>query len=383
MKYAVITCLAIIIIGIWSGVFMKKEKDGIEFKFVETKSKYPSNPNEGIDYSDVQLKDIYLAGGCFWGVEAYMERVYGVADVTSGYANGNTENPKYEDVIYKNTGHAETVHVMYDPDRVQLEKILEQYFKIINPTILNRQGNDRGTQYRTGIYYVQDEDKGIIEKAIEEEQKNHSREIVTEVQKLDGFYLAEEYHQDYLKKNPNGYCHVDFSSLEDQDIDMSTHESNDSVEVDGFDLSGYEKPDSSDIKNSISDLSYRVTQENATERAFSHEYNDNKKSGIYVDIISGEPLFSSSDKYDSGSGWPSFTKPILGDVINYVEDKGFFSTRTEVRSKRTDSHLGHVFDDGPKDRGGKRYCINGAAMKFIPLEDMEKEGYGELIKFVS
>lgn len=179
----------------------------------DTKGRYPENPNANISYEGAKLKEIWLAGGCFWGVEAYMARVYGVAEVISGYANGQTENPSYEDVIYRKTGHAETVHVYYDPERVDLKEILTAYFKIIDPTLLNRQGNDMGSQYRTGIYYQHEEDLTIINEVIKEEQKNYKKPIVTEGMPLTNFSVAEEYHQDYLEKNPNGYCHVDFSSL--------------------------------------------------------------------------------------------------------------------------------------------------------------------------
>ncbi|MED4533173.1 bifunctional peptide-methionine (S)-S-oxide reductase MsrA/peptide-methionine (R)-S-oxide reductase MsrB [Metabacillus fastidiosus] len=332
----------------------------------ESESKYPENPNVNLAFDKNNLKEIWLAGGCFWGVEAYMARVYGVYDVTSGYANGKTENPTYEEVVYNNTGHAETVHVLYDPERVDLEKLLSYYFTIIDPTSLNKQGNDRGEQYRTGIYYKNDEDREIIDQVVAKEQKKYDDPIVTEVEPLKNFSLAEEYHQDYLEKNPNGYCHVSFDSLKDQEIPQLIN-----PEL-------YPKPSEEEIKAKLTDIQYKVTQGNGTELAFSNEYWNNEEPGIYVDVVTGEPLFSSADKYDSGCGWPSFTKPIEPEVIVTSEDRSFNMVRIEVRSRSGDSHLGHVFDDGPRDKGGLRYCINSAAIKFIPQAEMEEAGYGYL-----
>ncbi|WP_422658884.1 bifunctional peptide-methionine (S)-S-oxide reductase MsrA/peptide-methionine (R)-S-oxide reductase MsrB [Paenibacillus sp. EC2-1] len=330
-------------------------------------SKYPDNPNEGLTFDEDNLQEIWLAGGCFWGVEAYMSRVYGVYDVTSGYANGNTENPTYEQVVRENTGHAETVHVKYDPDRVDLEKLLTYYFKIIDPTLLNQQGNDRGKQYRTGIYYTNEADRAIIDRVIAKEQERYDDPIVTEVEPLKNFTLAEEYHQDYLEKNPNGYCHVEFDSLENQEIPSL------------IDPALYPKPSDEEIKAKLTKEQYEVTQGKGTERAYSNEYWDNYEPGIYVDVVTGEPLFSSADKYDSMCGWPSFTKPIDPAVVLEYEDTSYNMVRTEVRSRVGDSHLGHVFNDGPVDRGGLRYCINSAAITFIPQADMEAAGYGYLV----
>lgn len=333
----------------------------------QAQSKYPPNPNVNVSFDTNNLNDIWLAGGCFWGVEHYMARVYGVYDAVSGYANGNTENPTYEDVIWKNTGHAETVHVRYDPERVDLEKLLAHFFQIIDPTLLNQQGNDRGTQYRTGIYYTDEADKSIIDKVIAKEQERYDKPIVTEVEPLVNFTIAEEYHQDYLEKNPDGYCHVKFDSLENQEIPSL------------IDPARYPKPSDDEINKILTKEQYRVTQGNGTEMAYSNEYWDNYDPGIYVDIVTGEPLFSSADKYDSMCGWPSFTKPIDPAVVLEYKDTSYNMIRTEVRSRSGDSHLGHVFNDGPKDRGGLRYCINSAAIKFIPQAEMEAAGYGYLV----
>ena len=349
----------------------EKNKDEIRKQIDEIISQHQNenndeNPNDAIDYSKTKLKTIYLAGGCFWGVEAYMEKVYGVADAVSGYANGNTENPTYEDVLYKNTGHAETVKVDYDPERVSLEKILDYYLLVVDPTSLNKQGNDRGTQYRSGVYFTDENERKIIEERLKKEQEKYKEKIVVEVQKLENFYKAEEYHQDYLKKNPNGYCHIDILKANEVIIDQSK----------------YPKPSDEELKKKLTEAQYRVTQENDTEHAFSNEYWDNKEKGIYVDVATGEPLFSSTDKYDSGCGWPSFTKPVSKEVVTYHKDFSFNMERTEVRSRSGDSHLGHVFDDGPKESGGLRFCINSASIRFIPLEDMKKEGYGYLTHII-
>lgn len=331
-------------------------------------SPFPENPNEDLEFDTDKLEDIWFAGGCFWGVEAYMARVYGVYDVTSGYANGNTENPTYDDVTRRDSGHAETVHVRYDPERVDLEKLLSHYFTIIDPTLLNQQGNDRGEQYRTGVYYEDETARAIIEQAIAAEKDKYDEPIVTEVEPLEHYYLAEEYHQDYLEKNPNGYCHVEFDSLEGQETSSL------------IDPALYPRPSDDELREKLTDLQYAVTQEDDTERAFSNEYWDNYESGIYVDITTGEPLFSSADQYDSKTGWPSFTKPIDPAVVTEHEDRGLFSTRTEIRSRTGDSHLGHVFTDGPKDKGGLRYCMNSASLLFIPQDEMEEKGYGYLLE---
>ena len=308
------------------------------------------------------IKKIYLAGGCFWGVEAYMKRINGVIDANSGYTNGITENPTYEDVIYNGTGHAETVEVIYNSEKISLETLLKYYFRIIDPTSLNKQGNDKGTQYRTGIYYTDLEDKEIIEKEITLLQKNYPKKIMVEVTPLIRFDLAEDYHQDYLKKNPNGYCHIDLSKADNIIIDENK----------------YTKLSDNELKSKLTEKQYKVTQLGDTERAFNNEYWDFFESGIYVDVTTGEPLFSSKDKFNSQCGWPSFSKPIAPEVLNYHRDSSFNMERVEVVSRVGKAHLGHVFDDGPREFGGLRYCINSAAIEFIPLKNMEEKGYGYL-----
>ena len=325
------------------------------------------------DVKPMQTRKIYLAGGCFWGVEAYFERIPGIVDAVSGYANGNTVNPSYQDVIYRGTGHAETVEVTYDPARISLTQVLEYYFRVIDPTVLNRQGNDRGTQYRTGIYYTDENEQSIIHQAIKKEQRKYKAPIVVENKALDGFYLAEEYHQDYLVKNPNGYCHIDLN-LADKPLEAAS-QSNNSIFIDP---SLYHRPSDEELRQKLTPEQYRITVDHGTERAYTHAYDDFYETGVYVDIISGEPLFSSQDKYDAACGWPSFVKPIDPKVITEHADYSYNMYRIEVRSRVSDAHLGHVFPDGPKDRGGLRYCINGGALDFIPEADLESRGYGFL-----
>lgn len=329
----------------------------------------PFNPNTEIVFDETKLRTIYLAGGCFWGLEAYMARVPGVADSVSGYANGTTENPSYEDVVYRSTGHAETVEVKYDPDMISIDELLNYFFRVVDPTSFNQQGPDIGSQYRTGIYYTDKSDLAEIEKAVELEQENHFDDIRTEVLPLIHFFKAEEYHQDYLEKSPNGYCHINLNLLYDEEF----------VTVDP---DKYTRPTDMERNAMLTEEQYRVSQMDGTEFAFDNEFFDNKEPGLYVDIVTGEPLFSSKDKYDSGCGWPSFVKPIDIETIIFLQDESFGMIRTEVRSRVGDSHLGHVFTDGPEDRGGLRYCINSASLRFIHLDDMVEEGYGFFLPVV-
>lgn len=315
------------------------------------------------------LRDVYFAGGCFWGVEEYFSRIPGVHEVTAGYANGTTPNPTYSEVCTGRTGYAETVQVRYDPKIVGLKTLANQFFKIIDPVSVNRQGNDKGSQYRTGIYYADDADKNIIASVMAEAQKKYDRPLAVELLPLTNYYPAEEEHQDYLRKHPGGYCHISFESLKDVKLEEQTM----SVKP-----NKYTKPANERLKELLTPMSYKVTQEAATERAFTGEYWDHKEPGIYVDIVTGEPLFSSSDKFDSGCGWPSFTKPIIPEVVTEQRDTSYGMIRTEIKSRAGESHLGHVFDDGPRDRGGLRYCINSAALRFIPYDKMDEEGYGHL-----
>lgn len=312
------------------------------------------------------IREIYLAGGCFWGVEGYFKRIEGVKDTTCGYANGKTANPSYEDVCRHNTGHAETVRVLFDTDVINLEDLLIYYFRIIDPVSVNKQGNDVGTQYRTGIYYTDESLLPVIKAAVEREQRKYNEKIAVEVLPLENFYSAEEYHQNYLDKNPNGYCHINLN-LANEPIVRSEN---------------YKKLDDKELKEKLTTLQYDVTMNAATERPFDNEFNSNFERGIYVDITSGEPLFLSTDKFESGCGWPSFSKPIQKDLVRYNEDLSLGRRRIEVRSNAANAHLGHVFDDGPSELGGLRYCINSAALRFIPIDKMDAQGYGYLKKYI-
>ncbi len=312
------------------------------------------------------LKEIYLAGGCFWGTEKYLSLVKGIVATQVGYANGNTQNPSYEDVCNKGTGHAETVKVLYDANEISLEFILKLYYDIINPLTKNRQGNDIGKQYRTGIYYIDYRDQDIILNSLQELQSKYDKLIAVEVNQLQNYYPAEEYHQKYLDKNPNGYCHIgreEFKKARQaQDNQLR-----------------YRPKSQEALKATLSEMQYNVTRNNATEPPFKNEHFNNFKEGIYVDITTGEPLFASSDKFESGCGWPSFSQPINSGAICELTDNSHGMTRVEVRSKRGDAHLGHVFNDGPRKTGGLRYCINSASLKFIPKDKMKEEGYGYLL----
>ncbi len=313
------------------------------------------------------MKEIYLAGGCFWGTQKYLSLIPGVLQTDVGYANGQTENPSYEEVCHNNTGHAETVRVCYDERLIGLSFLLEQFFMVIDPTSLNRQGNDIGTQYRTGIYYVDSNDKAEILTVLNILQEKNQKKVMIEVLPLDQYFTAEEYHQDYLDKNPTGYCHVPLGKFEEAKtaIDYDTR---------------YRSKSDDELKHELTGLQYEVTQHSMTEPPFENEYDQQFAPGIYVDITTGEPLFLSTHKFQSGCGWPSFSKPISKELIQELTDHSHGMTRTEVRSNRGDSHLGHVFPDGPKESGGLRYCINSASLRFIPKEEMENQGYGYLIE---
>lgn len=334
-----------------------------------------ASANGGMESRQTPNREIWLAGGCFWGLEAYLELLDGVEFTQVGYANGDTLGPTYEDVCYHNTGHAETVYVRFDEDRLPLPRLLAYFFRAIDPTTLNRQGSDRGVQYRSGIYYMDESMKPVIDAAIDELQKSIRAMVVVEVRPLRNYWPAEEYHQHYLAKNPHGYCHVDLSVL---DADPGAKRNRHSAAA----AEKYPRPDQQNIREKLTSLQYRVTQEEATEPPFTNEFEDNHRAGLYVDVVTGEPLFSSRDKYDSGSGWPSFTRPVSPGVIIAKADHSLYPPRVEIRSRSGNSHLGHVFDDGPPDRGGRRYCLNSAALRFIPLEKLAEEGYGDYIGLV-
>ncbi len=347
--------LVIIVVIICSGIVLANSN------LLSNKNEISNSNNQIHAIKNMDTKDIYFAGGCFWGTEHFFKQVRGVVATEVGYANGNGIKPSYKQVSKGDTGFTETVKVTYDPNIVDFELLIDLFLKTIDPTTLNRQGNDIGTQYRTGIYYIDTEDKVIIQNKIAELAKQYTKKIVVEIEPLQNFYDAETYHQSYLEKNPGGYCHIGPNLFE------LARNANPKKKIE------YKRKDKETLKKNLTPLQYDVTQNSTTERAFSNELWNEFRDGIYVDITTGEPLFISTDKYDAG--WPSFSKPIDKKLIAEKKDNTYGMKRIEVRSATGDSHLGHVFNDGPKEKGGLRYCINGASLEFIPREKMKEKGY--------
>lgn len=306
---------------------------------------------------------IYLAGGCFWGTEAYFAKLPGVTATEVGYANGRSEETSYHEL--KVTGHAETVKVSYDPAVISLAELLDRYYIAIDPLSLNRQGNDSGTQYRTGIYYTDDFSRRTAELSLELLHERLGQKSYIELEPLRNYVRAEEYHQDYLVKEPYGYCHLDLGLAERPLFPLP------------------EKMSEEEAAAKLSPELRQVAFAAGTERAFSSPLDQEFRPGVYLDAVTGQVLFSSRDKYDSGSGWPAFTRGITTDALRYDYSLAAAGgAEAEVRNANGQVHLGHVFDRSASGGPARHYCINGISLRFVPAEQMREAGLAQYLPYL-